>query len=258
MLFICRVWISISWSQLTIMTSINWITGRWYKDLQNKALCLPVDEKYICSYSENYLYSINFKTLSGSCSGSNSSRVVVVNWQWCNLLNSHYHLIFGFPTNPSCYRKRCCQDFAGFWFANFRIAKYRPDTVVFMKQCHCIIFVEISCLTDVNVFERENEKILKYQPLAIEASTCYIQQVEVTPIIFGYTGSFAQSYLKKLPCYSFSSSNSPGSQKCAYACFKITSTSTSTIATSTTAVTTMPPINKVGLEQLARIYHSRS
>ena len=76
---------------------------------------------------------------------------------------------------------------------------------MFLKQCQRIMFVEISCPADVNVFEREDEKILKYQPLAREISNCYGQSVEIVRIVFGHTGVVScrqLTYLKKLPCFS--------------------------------------------------------
>ena len=68
------------------------------------------------------------------------------------------------------------------------------------------MFVEISYPADVNVFDKEDEKVSKYQPLAREATICYNQPVDFIPIIvFGPTGIVScrqQNYLKKLPCYS--------------------------------------------------------
>jgi len=93
-------------------------------------------------------------------------------------------------------------------FTNIRIQSNRPDVVVFTKKCHQIMFAEISCPADVNVFERE---ISKYLPLAREVSACYGQPV--IPIVFGHSGVVSchqQKFLKKLPCYSdslFNSSN---------------------------------------------------
>jgi len=58
---------------------------------------------------------------------------------------------------------------------------------------------------DVNVFEKGDEKILKYRPLAREISICYGQPVEIVPIVFGHTGVVScrqLTYLKKLPCFS--------------------------------------------------------
>jgi len=57
-----------------------------------------------------------------------------------------------------------------------------------MKKYHRILFAEISCPADVNVFEKEHEKISKYLPLAREVSTCYGQPVEVIPVVFGHSG----------------------------------------------------------------------
>jgi len=90
-------------------------------------------------------------------------------------------------------------------FTDIRILKNRPDIVVFLKQCQRIMFLEISCPADVNVFEKEDEKILKYQPLAREISSCYGQPVEIIPIVFGHTGVVScrqLTYLQKLPCFS--------------------------------------------------------
>ena len=77
-------------------------------------------------------------------------------------------------------------------------------TVLFLKKIHRILFVEISCPADVNVFEKEDEKISKYLLLAREVSTCYSQPVEVIPIVLGHSGVVSchhQRFLKKLPCY---------------------------------------------------------
>ena len=90
-------------------------------------------------------------------------------------------------------------------FTNIRVQSNRPDIVVFLKNCHRILFVEISCQADVNVFDKESEKVKKYQPLAREVASCYNQPVDIIPIVFEHTGIVSchqQKYLKKLPCYS--------------------------------------------------------
>ena len=46
-------------------------------------------------------------------------------------------------------------------FTNIRILNNGPDIVVLMRQCQHIMFVAISCPADVNVFEKEDEKISK-------------------------------------------------------------------------------------------------
>ena len=76
---------------------------------------------------------------------------------------------------------------------------------MFLKNCHRIKFVEISCPADVNVFDKEGEKVSKYQSLARKVAICYNQPVDIISIVFWHTGIVScrqQSYLKKLPCYS--------------------------------------------------------
>ena len=131
----------------------------------------------------------------------------VVYWHLCKFFNLPLSSDTWFSHEPLPVAEndvaRVLWDFG--LFTNIRIANNRPDIVVFMKQCQCIMFVEISCPADVNVFEKEDEKILKYQPLAREVSTCYNQPVEIIPIVLGHTGVVScrqQTYLKKLPCYS--------------------------------------------------------
>jgi len=75
---------------------------------------------------------------------------------------------------------------------------------VFLKQCQHIMFVEISCPADINVFEMEDEKIMKYQPFAREVSSCCDQPVKIIPIVFGHTGIVSchqKTFTKKLPCH---------------------------------------------------------
>ena len=46
------------------------------------------------------------------------------------------------------------------------------------------MFVEISCQVDVNVFNKEGEKVSRYQQLAREVAICYNQPVDIVPIVF--------------------------------------------------------------------------
>ena len=54
-----------------------------------------------------------------------------------------------------------------------RISCNRPNIVVFLKQEKRILFLEVSCPADVNVVEKEEEKVQKYHALASELSHCY-------------------------------------------------------------------------------------
>jgi len=55
--------------------------------------------------------------------------------------------------------------------------------------------LEIYYSDDVNVFETEDEEILKYQPLARKVSTCYGQPVEIAPTVFGHTNDIYRRQL---------------------------------------------------------------
>ena len=62
----------------------------------------------------------------------------------------------------------------------------------------------MSCPVDVNVFNKEHEKLTKYQVLLREVSKCYSQPVDTVPIIFGHSGIVSadqQTYLKRIPGY---------------------------------------------------------
>ena len=64
----------------------------------------------------------------------------------------------------------------------FQVVSNCPDLVVFMKEApEKILLIEISCPADINVLDKENKKITKYQQLAEEMSG---QPVEVVPVVF--------------------------------------------------------------------------
>ena len=63
-----------------------------------------------------------------------------------------------------------------------QVVRNRPDLIVFMKEAPEKIFlIEVSCPADINVLDKENKKITKYQQLAEEMSG---QPVEVVPVVF--------------------------------------------------------------------------
>ena len=64
----------------------------------------------------------------------------------------------------------------------FQVVSNHPDLVVFMKEApEKILLIEVSSPADINVLDKENEKITKYQQLAEEMSG---QPVEVVPVVF--------------------------------------------------------------------------
>ena len=86
------------------------------------------------------------------------------------------------------------------------IACNRPDLTVFIKgDANYILLLEVSCPADVNIVEKEGEKIAKYQPLVRQLMQLHGQPVEVVPVVLGVTGVVSRQqkdYLKKVPAYS--------------------------------------------------------
>ena len=50
------------------------------------------------------------------------------------------------------------------------------------------MMLEISCPADVNVVEKEEAKVQKYQALTSKLTYLYEQPVDVIPVIFGHSG----------------------------------------------------------------------
>ena len=76
--------------------------------------------------------------------------------------------------------------------------------MVFLKQDQRILLLEVSCPEDVNVVEKEREKIRKYPALVREMDCCYEQPVDIVPIVFGHTGVISKhqrQHLKKIPFF---------------------------------------------------------
>ena len=64
----------------------------------------------------------------------------------------------------------------------------RPDVVVFDFLKQLILFLEVSCPADVNVPSKQQEKLHKYCPLALDFYSMYNMPVKIVPVVFGYTG----------------------------------------------------------------------
>jgi len=69
-----------------------------------------------------------------------------------------------------------------------KVSYNQPDIVIFLKQDQHIMFLDLSYPVDINVVEKETEKIWKYQALAREMNCCYEQPVDVIPVVFGHSG----------------------------------------------------------------------
>ena len=131
----------------------------------------------------------------------------VVHWHLCTVFHIHltatsWHDHHPLPVAEN-NRIKLLWDFG--MTTDFPLCHNRPDIVVFLKQDCRILFLEIACCADVNILDKEDEKISKYQALAREVSTGYCQPVDVIPIVFGHSGivsSHQSSHLHKLPHYS--------------------------------------------------------
>ena len=85
------------------------------------------------------------------------------------------------------------------------VVSNRPGIVVFMKETpHKILLIEVSCPADINVLDKETEKITKYQQLAGEITRTYCQPVEIIPVVFGASGIISKRqkcHLQKIPAF---------------------------------------------------------
>ena len=77
----------------------------------------------------------------------------------------------------------------------------RPDVVVVDKVGKRWVLVDFSVPWDKNVWERENEKVRKYSPLALEVRRVHGVETRVVPIVVGALGAVTNrlgGYLKEL------------------------------------------------------------
>ncbi len=72
------------------------------------------------------------------------------------------------------------------------LTERRPDLIVYLKPTRQVIIFEVACAWDPLIVERENEKRVKYLPLAAElASQRPGYKVEVRPLVIGDLGTMA-------------------------------------------------------------------
>ena len=65
------------------------------------------------------------------------------------------------------------------------ISARRPDIVILDYTMRCGYLIDVSIPADVNIIEKENEKILKYQDLRIELQKLWNIKLKVIPIVLG-------------------------------------------------------------------------
>ena len=77
----------------------------------------------------------------------------------------------------------------------------RPDLVYADKEKKQIYLIDIACVMDRNVVDKEKEKIDKYLYLMIELQCLWYTKVCIVPLVFGALGSISNalnSYLNLL------------------------------------------------------------
>ena len=82
------------------------------------------------------------------------------------------------------------------------ISAQRPDIIVLDYKKKCGILIDVAIPADINIIEKEKEKILKYQDLRIELQKLWNIKLKVIPVVIGsldaYTGNL-MSYLTEIP-----------------------------------------------------------
>ena len=82
------------------------------------------------------------------------------------------------------------------------ISACRPDIMLVSKVRKTAQIIDVACPNDINVFEKEQEKVTKYQDLKIEIEKMWSVKAEVIPVVVGVLGavtkrleSFFRSFL---------------------------------------------------------------
>jgi hypothetical protein len=58
------------------------------------------------------------------------------------------------------------------------------------------VLIDVAILGDMNVIQKEAEKILKYKDLTIEIQRMWYVKTRVIPVIIGATGTISKSFRK--------------------------------------------------------------
>ena len=61
-----------------------------------------------------------------------------------------------------------------------------------------VVVVVVSCPADVNVPSKQQEKLHKYCPLALDFRSMYNMPVKIVPVVFGCTGVVSVDCIKHL------------------------------------------------------------
>ena len=78
----------------------------------------------------------------------------------------------------------------------------RPDIIIRDKVGKKTYIIDISCPNDINVSEKEQEKITKYSGLRLELGRMWDTECLVVPVVIGSLGIVSENferYLKMIP-----------------------------------------------------------
>ena len=78
----------------------------------------------------------------------------------------------------------------------------RPDIVLREKKVGKTVIIDISCPNDINVHDKENEKISKYSALRVELGKMWNCRCCIVPVVIGSLGTTSckfREYLKMIP-----------------------------------------------------------
>ena len=78
----------------------------------------------------------------------------------------------------------------------------RPDIVIRDKKGKKTLIIDISCPNDINVSDKEQEKITKYSGLRLELGRMWDTECIVVPVVVGSLGAVSENferYLRMIP-----------------------------------------------------------
>ena len=82
------------------------------------------------------------------------------------------------------------------------VGSNRPDIVIRDKKEKKVYIIDVSCPSDVNVKNKENEKITKYSGLRVELAKMWNSECIVIPVVVGSLGAISHNfanYLRMIP-----------------------------------------------------------
>ena len=79
-----------------------------------------------------------------------------------------------------------------------QIVHRKPDIIVIDKNTNECQIIDVACPSDVNLTNKKNEKLQKYQELRVEISRLWNKRTTIIPIIIGALGSVPNDLKKQL------------------------------------------------------------